>query len=866
MKLRKKILIVDDNEINREMLVEILKDKYDLSQVENGKEALGFLRESKVHIDLILLDIMMPVMDGYALMEELKQDEELSLIPIIVMTQGNREEDELAALDHGASDFLPKPYRPQVVYRRIENLIKLRETAATVNQLRYDRLTGLYSKEYFIRKVQERFLENPDEKYSIICSNIENFKLYNAVYGVEAGDQLLKDIAAQMRDRVGSEGVCGRYGWDKLVCLQKSDREVSDRNAFTEFLKENTFDPPKTLVRWGIYHVTDHSISVTEMCDLAILAVNSIRGIYNCYFSVYDDVLRERLIKEKEITDAMESALEEKQFVVYLQPKFGLKENHMTGAEALVRWNHPKMGFISPGEFIPVFEKNGFISKMDRFVWKEVCCMLHDWQEQGYPLFPVSVNVSRMDLYQDDLLDYLCNITAKYGIDHSLLHLEITESVYSESQEQEQVINVVNDLRSEGFVMEIDDFGSGYSSLNMLGSIKLDVLKLDMKFVRNETKKLSECSILGDVINMAHRLRLSVVAEGVETRQQIRRLQALGCDQVQGYYFAEPMVRAEYEKLLKKQSQVATMPVCEEKKEGTYTILLVEEEQEFIQKVTDAFDSSYQIVSVNNAQSAIEKARSLGANRIDAIILSMSLPDNGATTFMNFLRLETDYWKIPVLATIIFGMKDSENFQAMNADDFLCKRHPVFDICRRVQRLIEVAAEDKLIDTLQKEAQSDFMTGLLNRRGLNAAVKRLEGEGKPFALCMFDLDNLKTVNDKFGHKIGDEMILTFTDIIKKSLRKGDVGCRYGGDEFILILQGVNEVKQVSDFAGEICKVAADQFKVKNIPSSCSCGAIMCNNDGTPFSDLLERADNLLYEVKKVHKGTCSVRGENGLPL
>lgn len=860
MKLRKKILIVDDNALNREMLVEILKDKYNLSQAQNGKEALDFLRKNQVDIDLILLDIMMPVMDGYTLLDELKKDEELSVIPVIVMTQGNSEQDELAALGHGASDFVPKPYRPQVVYRRIENLIKLRETAATINQLRYDRLTGLYSKEYFIRKVQERFLENPDTEYSIICSDVENFKLFNDVYGVEAGDKLLQDIASQMRAMVGPDGVCGRYGADKFVCLQEINREESDRNNFAKFASNGLVGNKKAVMRWGIYRVTDRSVSVTKMCDLALLAVNSIKGMYNRYFAVYDDVLREELVKEKRITDAMESALAERQFAVYLQPKFGLKGNHMAGAEALVRWNHPQMGIVSPGEFIPAFEKNGFISRLDRFVWEEVCVMLHEWQERGYPLFPVSVNVSRVDLHQDDLIDCLCDLTEKYRLDHSLLHLEITESVYSESQEQ--IIRIVNDLRDAEFVVEIDDFGSGYSSLSMLGSIKPDVLKLDMKFVRNETEKPSEYSILGDVVNMAHRLNLSVVAEGVETRQQIRRLQAIGCDYVQGYYFAKPMVRAEYEKLLVKQLWTAATPTSvSESRESIYRILLVEESQEFVQKVNEAFDDVYQIVSVSDAQSAIERARSFGANRIDAVILSMSLPDDGAKIFMDFLKSETDYWKVPVLATIVFGTQNEKNFLVMEADDFLCKRHPVFDVRRRVQRLIDVATEHKLINVLKREAHSDFMTGLLNRRGLNDAIKRLEEDGEPFALCLFDLDNLKKVNDTYGHKIGDELILSFTDIIRHSQREGDVCCRYGGDEFILILKNVDDEKQVSDFAGGICEAATKRFKEKGIPSSCSCGAILCNNEGKSFSELLERADNLLYEIKKAQKGSCLVRRE-----
>ena len=229
MQLKKNILIVDDNLLNREMLVEMLKEKYDLLQAENGREALDFLRRKEVDVDLILLDVQMPVMDGHAFLDAIKADEELSIIPVIVMTQCNSEEDEIAALMHGASDFVPKPYRPQIIYHRIESLLKLKETAATANMLRYDRLTGIYNNDYFFKKARERLLEDPDTDYTIVCANVENFSLYNIVYGVEEGDNLLKEIARAIGKIVGPDGVYGRLGADKFACLQMTSKEREDR-------------------------------------------------------------------------------------------------------------------------------------------------------------------------------------------------------------------------------------------------------------------------------------------------------------------------------------------------------------------------------------------------------------------------------------------------------------------------------------------------------------------------------------------------------------------------------------------------------------------------------------------------------------
>lgn len=287
------------------------------------------------------------------------------------------------------------------------------------------------------------------------------------------------------------------------------------------------------------------------MCDRALWVVDRVKGMYNQNIAVYDDAYREKLLRENAITDVMATALEEGQFIVYLQPKYSLNDNRMVGAEALVRWIHPEWGFMSPGEFIPLFEKNGFIPCLDQFVWETVCAKLREWKEKGYPIVPVSVNVSRADIFQSHLTDVFRGLIRKYGIDPQYLHLEITESAYTE--QTDQILNTVVELRKSGFFIEMDDFGSGYSSLNMLSQMSLDILKLDMKFIQNEMTKPVEKSILNDIISMAHRLDLTVVAEGIETEEQMKRLQALGCDYAQGYFFAKPMSVTEFEGLLEVQ-------------------------------------------------------------------------------------------------------------------------------------------------------------------------------------------------------------------------------------------------------------------------------------------------------------------------
>ena len=555
MTSQKKIMIVEDNPINREILCAILSDQYEVLQAENGQEALELLRTCKNDIALILLDVIMPVMDGYTFLDKVKADPELAVIPVIVMTQSDSEESEVSALSRGATDFVAKPYRSQVILHRIASIIKLRETAAMVNQFKYDHLTGLYSKEIFYKKAKELLKQHPEKEYDIICSNIENFKLYNDAFGVKAGDDILRELANLLKDAVQDAGICGRQGGDHFFCLLERRLEYTEEfyMDITDQINNLANANNNLILKWGIYEVIDREVPIENMCDRAFLAADLIKGQYHKCFAFYDENLRRKLLREQALTEVMENALKEEQFVVYFQPKYNLDKDALAGAEALVRWNHPELGFISPGEFIPLFEKNGFITQLDYYVWEKTCSLLHEWKQKGYKIYPVSVNVSRADVYQVDLADTMMELVKKYDIEPRQLHLEITESAYTENAAQ--IIATVDQLRKLGFVIEMDDFGSGYSSLNMLNQMKLDILKLDMKFIQSETAKPVDQGILRFIVGLARWMNLSVVAEGVETREQLERLREIGCDYVQGYFFAKPMPSNDFEEMLKIQEE-----------------------------------------------------------------------------------------------------------------------------------------------------------------------------------------------------------------------------------------------------------------------------------------------------------------------
>ncbi|MFR6291981.1 MAG: EAL domain-containing protein [Peptococcaceae bacterium] len=556
---KKKILVVEDNSINRAMLAGILVSQYEVLEAENGQEALCVLEQYKDEISLILLDIIMPVMDGYTFLSIMKENPSYASVPVIVTTQNDGESDEVAALSQGAADFVGKPYKPQIILHRVASIINLRETAAMVNQFKYDRLTGLYGKEYFYKSAKEYILKNPEKQYDIVCSDIENFKLINDVFGVSAGDALLCGIAQIYTRYVNAHGICSHFHADQFVCLMEHDGEYTDELFAQINAQINALTKVKNVsLKWGVYAISSaENVPVEQMCDRALLAARSIKGQYGKYFSYYDATLRNQLLRNQEITDEMEKALLEEQFVVYLQPKYKTTTRELCGAEALVRWIHPEWGFQSPGEFIPLFEKNGFITKLDQYVWEKVCMLLHEWDRKGLRSIPVSVNVSRADIYNVNLADILKGLAETYELEPSRIHLEVTESAYTE--DPKQIIETMGNLRDLGFLVEMDDFGSGYSSLNMLNQLPLDVLKLDMKFIQNEMAKPAEQGILRFIMELAHWMNLYVVAEGVESEEQLERLGELGCDYVQGYYLAKPMPGTAFEQLLQQLNSIRGM-------------------------------------------------------------------------------------------------------------------------------------------------------------------------------------------------------------------------------------------------------------------------------------------------------------------
>lgn len=708
MLAQKCILVVEDNEINRMTLRVLLSPQYQVLEAENGQEALDILKEKKEDISLILLDSTMPVMDGYAFLSIAKRDPALSTIPVIMTAQSDSDADEAAALAHGAEDFVAKPYKAEIPLNRVSSIIRFRETAAMINQFRFDRLTGLYSKAFFCQRVKELLAQHPDRAYDMVCSDVENFKLINDMLGNKIGDDLLCEIAQCCRAYTEPDGVCGRLGADRFACLVERGRTYTNE-SFGELGKEiSMLSNNKSVdIKWGIYPIEERGLPVEQMCDRAMLAVQSIKGKYDRYFAVYNNSLREGLLRQQAIIDSMESALRDGQFQVWFQPKYRIRDGQIAGAEALVRWKHPQWGMLSPAEFIPLFEKNGFIAKLDQFVWEETCRILKTWEKKGCCDFPVSVNVSRADIYSGDITALLVDIIGKYGLAPEQLHLEITESAYSENPQQ--LIAVISRLRELGFMIEMDDFGRGYSSLNVLNEMPIDILKLDMKFIQSETAKPLEQGILQFIMNLARWMRLSVVAEGVETREQLERLMEADCDYVQGYYFARPMPAADFERFLSEEKLRGKLgkgaaPQENSRFERSRQVLVVaDEDQHYIRQVRKTFSARFQIAAAPDTDGAQALLRQY-QDRVAVMLLSKSLPGEGAPFLMKLIRQNRELWSVPVIVTGPADQNAERDALVSGAADYAAKPHLQASLAKRVFHAIGLNASRQAREQPAREA------------------------------------------------------------------------------------------------------------------------------------------------------------------
>ena len=410
----------------------------------------------------------------------------------------------------------------------------------------HDSLTGLYTREYLFERIRKTIAQNPWTHYYVAFLNVRNFKIINDIFGNAFGDHALKYIANSLHDNLPRTCLYGRLSGDTfgfLIPVSDFDPEHAEA-LLADLAVEHGGISHHLLLHQGVYEIRDKNIEVSVMFDRAHLALYTITDEYKNHIAYYDDEIRDKVLWDQHISSQLKAAIAERQILPYFQPIME-RSGKCVGAELLARWQHPEKGFLSPGSFIPVFEKNGMIVELDKYMWRCACEALARWGEAEPELF-ISVNISPKDFYFIDVIAEIKGLVREYGIAPARLRIEITETVMM--TEADDRMRILQEFRNAGFIVEMDDFGSGYSSLNLLKDMPVDVLKIDMKFLGKTDEKAKARTIMHNILNLSEDLGIASLTEGVETEEQYRMLSEMGCKLFQGFHFASPMPLEDFEK------------------------------------------------------------------------------------------------------------------------------------------------------------------------------------------------------------------------------------------------------------------------------------------------------------------------------
>ena len=529
---KRKILVVEDNELNREILSSFLEEKFDVILAENGEEGLKILGEHY---------------------RRRNTDKFLSTIPVIVMTGSNSKDAEIQCLDLGAVDFIPKPYNFKIVVGRINSVIKLRESVLTLTAVEHDELTGIYTRQAFFYHAKTLLKAKAEERFHLIVADIRDFKLINSSYGDKIGDEVLCYLA-KTYTKMFRDGLVSRYGSDQFVCMTYGDWDLSleTMKKLTEEIAENA-PIPNLMIKYGVYEDVDTSLPISVICDRGFMAIRSIRDNYEHSIAYYTEEMNQKQMQDRALENRFESAISNKEFVAYFQPKYDVKIEKIVGAESLVRWINSDGSMVMPGDFIPLYERDGLIVRLDEYIFRHVCEFQRELMEKGQELLPISVNLSRASIHYIGVVDRYVEIVKETGIPFSCVPIELTETA---TLNNVKIRDFTERLVNAGFALHMDDFGSGYSSLITLSELPFNTLKID--------KSLIDCigqqkgrMVVQQVIILAHGLGMNVIAEGVETAEQVELLREMECDDIQGFYYSRPMSEDDMEAFMMAQRDSA---------------------------------------------------------------------------------------------------------------------------------------------------------------------------------------------------------------------------------------------------------------------------------------------------------------------
>jgi diguanylate cyclase len=563
------ILIVDDETVSR-YTVEVLlaAEGYNLVFAENGEEALKKAAESVP--DLMLLDVMMPGMDGFEVCQRLRTNPRLAELPIVMVTALDDRDSRLRGIESGADDFMSKPFDRAELRARVRTITRLnryRRLIETEEQLvylaNYDPLTNLPNRNLLLERLRQTLgrATRTHQNIAILALNLDNFQMINDGVGPEVGDKILHEVAQRLKQTVSKIGATvARLSGDEFVVIEEADNLVKDVSEMAQGLLDN-LSHSMTVDNHDMVVTASIGISVypSDGEEAAILIKNADTALarakaagkntYQFFKAEMNKAAFERLMLENQLR----KVLSNNELSLYYQPQIELSSGQLVGMEALLRWQHPELGIYSPGKFVPVAEEMGLIVQIGEWVLRTACQQNQTWQQLGFPPVRVSVNVSSRQFQPDNLLQIIKEALADSNLNPMYLELELTESVLM--AEESGIFEVLKEAQNMGVHIAIDDFGTGYSSLSYLKRFPLNVLKIDRSFIKDICSDRNDAAITTAIIAMAHGLGLSVVAEGVETQEQLTFLQQQHCDVIQGYYFSPPICSEKMTQILHKISQ-----------------------------------------------------------------------------------------------------------------------------------------------------------------------------------------------------------------------------------------------------------------------------------------------------------------------
>ena len=665
-------------------------------------------------------------------------------------------------------------------------------------------LAEIQRKDAFQQALQAFLNQHPDDNWAVAAVDIQHFKLYNELYGSPKGDALLDALAGRLLDYSKQNGYpVGYFGNDDFfLCLPDDKAEQTVLLSTLQTCAASGKQDVMFYVSLGICPVkTNPEADMATLCNYAQIA-GMAPGTTSGSICRFEPSMLNELKEQQQLLGELERALDNHEFCFFLQPKCNSMTRAIVGMEALVRWNHPTRGCVSPAEFMPLLESTGLVTRLDQYVWESVCQTLHKWQESGSNLVPVSVNVSVMDIVNLDVPKIFSDLVEKYQLEPKLLVAEITETMLAENAEV--VENAIQGLHRKGFSVMMDDFGSGYSSLNMLKDTNVDAIKLDMKLIdMNQQNRSKGVQIVESVVDMAHRLNLPIIAEGVETPEQVSMLQAADCLYTQGYYFFKPMPVENAEQLL---AQPTNQDYWDMRRDLMRRDRRVEspasEKTALALQAYQIFTDNVLEISLLNLATGVYRvikrdARLLGAdlekeedfvNYCDRLVNEKVVHPDDADLFLEQTDLET-------LRATLFHASEPEfyRFRKNVSGQFVwitmevlpcrgcCAQDPWATVLVRAD-----AQADQLSEELDFSYSHDTLTGLANRSKYEADLRELPHNGYESMVCTYiDVIGMSEVNSHLGHRSGDTLLCCIANAARKFFATSRV-YRIGGDEFVIL--------------------------------------------------------------------------------